>query len=299
MGDTKCSQRILEGTYDYPPNTDIWMKKILQEAQHTFARMSGKEIATKISTADFQQYWRRVDERTSSSFSGITFSHYKAVASHSMLSAMHAAYPTSCARRGIPLARWGIGLTVLLEKIVGNNFVYKLQAICLLEADFNWINKIIFARCMIGTALEQNLIPGERFSKKGSNCINAVMTKIFICDESRIHHHDACIASNDFGDCYDRATHPIAALLLRSFGVRKPAIKVLLETMETMRFFLQTGFGESKTSYGGSHEERLAGYGQGNVAAGLGFTAMSSLIVNVFLRNGYGARIYSSFTNDS
>jgi hypothetical protein len=159
MGDTECSQRILEGTYDYPPDTNIWTKKILQKAQHTFALMSGKEIATMISTADFQQYWWRVNERTSSSFSVITFSHNKAVASHSMLSAMHAAYLTSCARHGIPLARWGISLTVLLEKIVGNNFVHKLQAICLLKADFNWINKIIFARRMIGTTLERNLIP--------------------------------------------------------------------------------------------------------------------------------------------
>jgi hypothetical protein len=75
MGDTECSQRIVEGTYDYPPDTDIWTKKILQEAQHTFAHMSGEEIATTISTADFQQYWRRVNERTSSLFSGITFSH--------------------------------------------------------------------------------------------------------------------------------------------------------------------------------------------------------------------------------
>jgi hypothetical protein len=35
---------------------------------------------------------------------------------------------------------------VLLEKVAGNNFVHKLRAICLLEADFNWINKIIFAK---------------------------------------------------------------------------------------------------------------------------------------------------------
>ena len=137
MGDTECSQQILEGTYEYPPDTDIWTKKILHEAQHTFSRMSGTEIATTISTADFQQYWKRVDERTSSSFSGVTFSHYKAVASHSILSLMHAAYLTACARHGIPLARWGIGLTVLLEKIVGNNFIQKSRAICLLEADFN------------------------------------------------------------------------------------------------------------------------------------------------------------------
>ncbi len=62
-----------------------------------------------------------------------------------------------------------------------------------------------------------------------------------------------------------------------------------------MRFFLRTGFGESKTSYGGSHEEQLDGYGQGNAAEGLGFTAMSLLIVNTYLRDGYGARIYSSY----
>jgi hypothetical protein len=114
-------------------------------------------------TIDFQQYWKKVDERTSSSFSGVTFFHYKAVASHLMLSSMHAAYLTACPQRGIPLARWGIGITVLLEKIVGNNFVHKLRAICLLQADFNWINKIIFAKQMIGSAPERNLIPGKCF----------------------------------------------------------------------------------------------------------------------------------------
>jgi hypothetical protein len=56
-----------------------------------------------------------------------------------------------------------------------------------------------------------------------------------------------------------------------------------------MRFILRTGFGKSKTSYGGSQEERLAGYGQGNAAAGSEFTAMSLLIVNAYLRNGFGA----------
>ncbi len=148
---------------------------------------------------------------------------------------------------------------------------------------------------MIGSILERKLIPGECFSKKGSNCINAVMTKIFICDKSRIHHHDACIAGNNFCNCYDRAARPIAALLLWSFGVPQPAINVLLEMMETMRFFLQKGFGESKMSYGRSHKERLAGYGQGNAAAGPGFTAMSLLIIKAYLRDGFGAQILSSY----
>jgi hypothetical protein len=108
--------------------------------------MSGAEIAIIVTTEDFQKNWIWVDERTSSSFNGVTFSHYKAATTNQMLSAMHAAYLRACARRGLPLAQWGIVLTVLLEKVAGNNFVHKLRAICLLEADFNWIKKIIFAK---------------------------------------------------------------------------------------------------------------------------------------------------------
>ena len=166
MGYTECSKQIHEGTYEYPPNTDIWTNKILHEAHYAFLRMSSAEIATAISTADFQQYWIKVDKQTSSSFTGVTFLHYKVAASHLMLSEMRAGYLSACARKGIPLTRWGIGLTVLLEKIVGNNSVHKLWVICLLEADFNWINKVIFTKQMIGSALERNLIPGKCFSKK-------------------------------------------------------------------------------------------------------------------------------------
>jgi hypothetical protein len=139
--------------------------------------MSGIEILTSVTTEDFQYYWQRVEEQTLLSFSGVTFSRYKVVAFHCMLLAMHAAYLSACAKKGIPLSRWGVGLTVLLEKIISNNFVHKLQAICLLVADFNWINKMIFAKRMIGVALARKMIPGECFSKKGSNCISTVMQK--------------------------------------------------------------------------------------------------------------------------
>jgi hypothetical protein len=38
MGDTKRAQKILKGTYDYPPDTDKWTKKILQEAHFRFSQ---------------------------------------------------------------------------------------------------------------------------------------------------------------------------------------------------------------------------------------------------------------------
>jgi hypothetical protein len=78
-----------------------------------------------------------------------------------------------------------VGLTILLEKTRGNNLINKMRAICLLEADFNWLNKLIYARRMMNSALDENLIPLECFAKKGNNYVNTVMTKIMYCDKSR------------------------------------------------------------------------------------------------------------------
>ncbi len=47
-GDTECTQQILEGTYDVPPDTDIWTKKILQEAHY---RLVWATVKTDASSA--------------------------------------------------------------------------------------------------------------------------------------------------------------------------------------------------------------------------------------------------------
>ena len=82
------------------------------------------------------------------------------------LSALHAKKLSLCAKTGIPLARWGRGLTILLEKIMGNNYIHQLRAICLFEADFNWWNKLIFARRMMKLAGEKGCIPDDLFTKR-------------------------------------------------------------------------------------------------------------------------------------
>ncbi len=151
---------------------------------------------------------------------------------------------------------------------------------------------------MLASAQEKDQIRIECFAKKGSNCINAVMTKVLFCNESCTHHHPTCISGDNFGDCYDRVAHPPANIALQSFGVPCPAIRVLLLAMQTMRFFLQMGYGESDRSYGGLTEDRTLGLGQGNAAAGPGFLAISAQIVNTYLRDGHGARTMTSLSHN-
>jgi hypothetical protein len=59
---------------------------------------------------------------------------------------MHAAKLTLTASTSVPLSRWGNGLMVLLKKVFGNIYIDKMQAICLLETDFNWFNKFVFTK---------------------------------------------------------------------------------------------------------------------------------------------------------
>ena len=163
--------------------------------------MSKEDVSTYVTVEDFQHYWQKANERISSSYSGLHFGHYKAASFDKDLSALHAGKLSLAAQTGVPLDRWGRGLTILLEKVIGNIFVHKLRAICLFEADFNWWNKLIFARRMMHLAGEKWQILEESFAKKGSHAMNAIMVKTLFGDTSKVLHWPASLSGVDFDKC--------------------------------------------------------------------------------------------------
>ena len=168
------------------------------------------------------------------------------------MSALHALKPSLAAKSGIPLKIWGRGVTVLLEKICGKNYVHTLRAICLFEADFSWWNNLVFSKRMMKNAADKDLILHEIFSKKGSHAVNAIMCKTFFCDISNVLHWPAGLGGCDFlGDCYDRGAHPPVSIALQAWGISIESTKVLIIALQTMQFCPRTGFGESKTSMEG------------------------------------------------
>jgi hypothetical protein len=128
---------------------DPYTKLLLQEANHIISCMSKEEVVDFITTTDLQQFWLHADKQIQSSESGIHFGHYKVTACDQFLSALQAAKLTLVATMGILLAWWENGLTVLLEKVLGNIYIGKMRAICLLKADYNWLNKFVFAKRMM------------------------------------------------------------------------------------------------------------------------------------------------------
>jgi hypothetical protein len=65
---------------------------------------------------------------------------------------MHATKLTLATSTSVPLAHWGNRLTVLLEKMFRNIYIDKILAICLLEANFNWLNMFVFTKQMMDKA---------------------------------------------------------------------------------------------------------------------------------------------------
>jgi hypothetical protein len=261
-------QQILEGTYEYPADDlDLATRLLFEEALATYKVLSPTKVATYVTPEDFKLFWQTAKERTGSSYSGLHFGHYIAALHCPDLLLLHTAKLSICARNGVSLARWGKGLTVLLEKILGNVFVHKSCAICLLEADFNWWNKLIFAKQMMQQAIQDGHIPQECFAKKHSHCNYAVLTKQFFCNSSRVLHHPAGLGECNFRDCYDCAAHPPTSIALQSWGISKTAIRLLLLSMQTMQYVLKTGFGESAESYSGTSSSPNSGLGQGSRAS--------------------------------
>ena len=87
LGTTEAAQQILEGTYECPEGVDEFTRDFLSVLCHPHNEIP--EFSCEISRKDFQQYWHRAQERTSSSFSGLHFGHYKAASHDNFLSDMH------------------------------------------------------------------------------------------------------------------------------------------------------------------------------------------------------------------
>jgi hypothetical protein len=242
--------------------------------------------------SDFQQFWRTAKEKTESLKSGKHFGHYKAGSFDNTISQLHATSLNAIRETGKAPARWKCSVTVLLEKVMGVRRVDKLRAICLLEADFNWLNKLIFAHRLERHCRTNNVVPPELFAKSKLSCEEASLVKNLVCDIARIFHNSLAIVSADLDQCFNRSNGAIAGVAACTHGVSKKSTSLMLNTMQMMEYFVKTGFGIANTpSFGGSDNNRLMSLGQGSGAAPIEMRNIITLTDNAYKRLGHGMYI--------
>jgi hypothetical protein len=178
---TEAARAILQGTYTVPTETDEYTREFLNTIQASAPRDPHLQISCEITKKDFQQYWKKTKECTSSSISGLHYGHYKAASSNDTLSEIHALMTELAVTGASPLARWEMGLSCMLEKAAGVIKVKKLWAILL--PHFNFCNSLMFAGQMVHQAEANECIPLECYgSQENHEAVDVAVNQHLIAD---------------------------------------------------------------------------------------------------------------------
>ncbi len=293
---------MLDGTSEFSENYHEATNQLFEQTAKIRSLISMNSVETLIDEATWASSWRRSKEATSSSISGFHFGigHYIAGAESEYLSNYHAVKTSLALMRGISLSRWQRGLACMLEKKEGSRLVRKLRSILLLEADLNKADKIIYGNRMMNDIRKYHLMPEEIFSEKKRTADDGALAKILFFDRGRQLRTPSAIASVDANNCYDRIAHAIASLVFQAFGVEQSATATesMPTTIQEMRYFLRTVYGDSKRCANSTLalEVKHQGLCQGNGAAPAGWAAISITILMAHKADGHGATFVCSFT---
>jgi hypothetical protein len=214
LSNKALARAIITGTYEISLDMDPATKLILEEIGKLGVKLVNKEGTEIIITLeDFQRFWKKVGKFTSSSMSGIHYSHYKAVIQFDVSTKILAQQLTVVACSGILPESWSIGLQVMLKKIAGVCLVEKLWAIQLYKVDFNCYNQFVFGKAELDSLNSIGYTPKELFSQKRSTSKDAKFDKTLKADLSRQARHPMTAVLANTAYCYDRLNHFIMSLI--------------------------------------------------------------------------------------
>ena len=161
-----------------------------------------------------------------------------------------------------------------------------------MEADFNHSNKEVFGLRMLENARRHGFMTEEIYSERNKTADDGTLAKVIFLDIVRQSRLSAGLSSVDAAQCYDSVAHAIASLVFQAFGVPEEAVHSMLTTIEEMKYFLRTAYGDSKTFRGSKFEIKFQGLCQGNGAAPAGWAVISITILNAHKKE----RTRSSFS---
>ena len=107
---------MLNGSYFYEEEFDEPTKELMEEITQIGSIIPTKSVNTNFTRKGWQQRWRKLKEKTSSSVSHRHFGHYKAGAKSALISHLHALKTSVAVRRGVHLERWSYGLSVMIAR---------------------------------------------------------------------------------------------------------------------------------------------------------------------------------------
>jgi hypothetical protein len=164
MANTRAAQEVLAGTYVPDEDTHYGTLDLFDEITNLRAVIPKDSVNCLVKHPLWRKKWKKKREETSSSESGLHFGHYIAGADSDLISYCHALLAWLALQKGYSTSRWERALSCMLEKVAGCSLVEKMRAILLMEADFNFMNKMIVGDRLLNSARSYMVIWQRKFS---------------------------------------------------------------------------------------------------------------------------------------
>jgi hypothetical protein len=177
--------------------------------------------------------------------------------------------------------------------------VDKLQAILLMEGNFNFFNKWLFGHVTVNKLYKLAYIPEDQYSKKSSTAEDFKLDNHLTMDLSCQFRQPLIAVSTNADKCYNRINHIIMSPVLLAIGGEDGPISAMFLPIQQMRFFQRMGQGDSDTFMGGRPSGNpLQGLCQGNGAAPACWIMLSSLMMSVYRQGGHMSTMVSPISGD-
>ena len=298
--DLKLAKDIVEGVAPIPEEVDEATRLYIQEIQ-SLAKMNTRSYEDKfvMTGNQFSSFWKSANENTQSSVSGHHYGFYKAGAKSRYVSDAHALQLTLVGRSGVPIPRWTYTLQLLLSKGKGLSTVSNNRILNLYEADFNQYKSFVVGWMAMMALHDTKGLPSEHFSKRGSTAIDAKFDTTLMVDICRQSRLPMILGSVDAAQCYDRVLHLWVLLMLIALLKNFVLAFVMLFTLQNMRFFVRSGYGDSSVSHGGLDTVwAWMGLGQGSRGAPDCWLLISSPMFNILRREKMCAEVENPLTGE-
>jgi len=163
-----------------------------------------------------------------------------------------------------------------------------LQAILLMEADFNAAMKLLIGHRMVCNTIKNHAIPHECFgSLLEHTTIQVSLDQCLTGNVLRQRKSTLAITLVDCLTCYNSIGHAPASITCQWLGAPPSVLCTIFQTIQLMKFFLQMAYGDSDKFYGGGCSALpFQGVCQGNGVGPVILLAMSIVLMEIVCTNG-------------
>ena len=172
-----------------------------------------------------------------------------------------------------------------------------LRTLNLLEADFNFNNKVMAKTTLECAERNRILQPEQHGSRKGLRAILQACNKRLLYNMNHIKRRPMLLCSNVAKSCQDRIVHSIASLALQRAGIPRAPVVSMLQTMQGTEHCIRTVFGDSSITINGRDSDKpYQGMLQGNGSDPVTWALINAPMVDVQRKKGFGVKFATAIS---